>query len=95
MIMIGSIDNGTPSAALMKQPAEVGGETQSPYLVVSDCDALYASAREAGAEMILDLEQKEYGGKGFTCRDPEGHVWHFGSYDPWESIEAEPTNTKA
>lgn len=87
MIMIGSIDNGTPSSALVKQPAEIGGaETQSPYLVVSDCDSLYASAKAAGAEMIFDLEQKDYGGKGFTCRDPEGHIWHFGSYDPWETM---------
>jgi hypothetical protein len=23
------------------------------------------------------------GGRDFTCRDPEGHVWTFGSYDPW------------
>jgi uncharacterized glyoxalase superfamily protein PhnB len=97
MIMVGSVDNGTPSSAFVKQPTEIGdAETQSPYLVVSDCDAVYASAKAAGAEMILDLEQKDYGGSGFTCRDPEGHIWHFGSYDPWELIEAgtKPTNAK-
>ncbi len=88
MIMIGSVDNGTPSSCLVKQPAEIGNaETQSPYLVVSDCDALYASAKAAGAEIIMELEQKDYGGKGFACRDPEGHIWHFGSYDPWEQTK--------
>ncbi len=85
MIMIGSVDNGSPAASLIKQPADIGGaETQSPYLIVSDCDALYEQAKAAGAEIVLDLEEKDYGGKGFTCRDPEGHIWHFGSYDPWE-----------
>jgi len=85
MIMIGSTDNASPSSGLMKQPDELGGvETQAPYLVVSDCDAVYASAKAAGAEMVLDLEEKSYGGKAFSCRDPEGHLWHLGTYDPWE-----------
>ncbi len=84
MIMLGSIDNGSPSSKRMKQPDEIGGaETQSPYLVVADCDAAYARAKAAGATIILDLEEKDYGGKGFSCSDPEGHVWAFGSYDPW------------
>ena len=21
-----------------------------------------------------------------VCRDPEGHIWNFGSYDPWASV---------
>jgi len=85
MIMIGSVDNQTPSSGLLKQPDELEGkETQTPYLVVSDCDAVYAAAKAAGAEIVFDLEDKGYGGKGFTCRDPEGHIWHVGTYDPWE-----------
>jgi uncharacterized glyoxalase superfamily protein PhnB len=85
MIMLGSVNNGSPASALLKQPSEIGGaETQAPYLVVSDCDALYAQAKAAGATIVMELEDKGYGGKGFTCRDPEGHLWHFGSYDPWE-----------
>ncbi len=86
MIMIGSVSNGTPSSELMKQPDEIGGaETQAPYLVVSDIDAIHASAKSAGAKMVFDLEAKDYGGKAFTCTDPEGHVWHVGTYDPWET----------
>lgn len=87
MVMIGSVENGGEASALMKQPDEIGGaETQAPYLIVDDCDAVYATAMAAGAEIVLKLEQKEYGGKGFTCRDPEGHLWHVGSYDPWAEI---------
>lgn len=85
MIMLGSVDNGSPSSSQMKQPDEIGGaETQSPYLVVTDIDAIYANAKTAGARIIMDLETKDYGGKGFTCADPEGHIWHVGTYDPWE-----------
>jgi len=86
MIMIGSVDNRTAASKLLKQPDEIGGaETQSPCLIVSDIDAIYARAEGAGAKMVVDLEEKEHGGKAFTCMDPEGHVWHVGSYDPWES----------
>jgi uncharacterized glyoxalase superfamily protein PhnB len=84
MIMIGSVTSGTPSSSLLTQPDEIGGmETQAPSLIVSDCDAIYATAKAAGAEMIIDLKEMEYGGKSFTCRDPEGHIWNVGSYDPW------------
>jgi uncharacterized glyoxalase superfamily protein PhnB len=86
MIMIGSVDNRTAASKLLKQPDEIGGaETQSPCLIVLDIDAIYARAKGAGAKMVMDLEEKEHGGKAFTCTDPEGHVWHVGSYDPWES----------
>jgi uncharacterized glyoxalase superfamily protein PhnB len=89
MIMIGSVDNGTPSSQWTKQPDEIGGaETRSLYLVVSDIDAIYASAKAAGAKMVMDLEEKDYGGKGFTCTDPEGHMWSIGTYDPWEPAKA-------
>lgn len=89
MIMIGSVTSGTPTSVLMKQPNEIGGAvTQASYLVVSDCDALYARARAAGANILIDLEEKPYGGKAFTCADPEGHIWHIGTYDPWEAPQA-------
>ena len=68
----------------MKLPGDVGGaNTQNCYLVVSDADAVYRSAREAGAEIVLDIKDEDYGGRGFTCRDPEGHIWSLGTYDPW------------
>jgi uncharacterized glyoxalase superfamily protein PhnB len=86
MIMVGSVNNGTPASNLLKQPDEIGGaETQAPYLVVSDIDAIYASAKSAGAKMVIDLEEKGHSGKAFSCCDPEGHVWHIGIFDPWES----------
>ncbi|HJV93182.1 MAG TPA: VOC family protein [Azonexus sp.] len=85
MIMLGSV-SGKESAwgALIKQPDELGGaETQSAYLIVADADAIYARATAAGAEILLDIKDEDYGGRGFTCRDLEGHIWNFGTYDPW------------
>jgi uncharacterized glyoxalase superfamily protein PhnB len=88
MIMLGSVDNGSMLAPLLAQPGEIGNrETQTAYLIVSDCEPIYATAKAASAEMIDDLKAKEYGGKGFTCRDPEGHIWSIGEYDPWEPQE--------
>ena len=85
MIMVGSVDNNTPASRLLKQPDEIGGaETQAPYIVVSDIDAIYASAKVAGAKILIDLEEKDHGGRAFSCNDPEGHVWHIGTFDPWE-----------
>jgi uncharacterized glyoxalase superfamily protein PhnB len=89
MIMVGSVNKGMALSNLLKQPDEIGGaETQSPYLVVSDIDAIYASAKNAGAKMVIDLEEKDHGGKAFSCCDPEGHVWNVGTFDPWESQQA-------
>jgi uncharacterized glyoxalase superfamily protein PhnB len=52
-------------------------------LIVADADAHYAVARAAGAEMMIEIEDKPYGGRGYACRDPEGHVWGVVTYDPW------------
>jgi uncharacterized glyoxalase superfamily protein PhnB len=84
LIMLGSVNNGSETAAHSVQPDEIGGrETKGVNLIVSDCDTIYASAKAAGAEMVLDLRTVDYGGKAFTCRDPEGHLWSIGEYDPW------------
>ena len=86
MVMLGSVDNGSESGKLFVQPDEIGlRETRGIYLVVPDADAVYAKAKAAGARMELDIRDMEYGGRAFTCRDPEGHLWSIGAYDPWQS----------
>ena len=80
-----------PIDKYMKQPDEIGGaETQSCYLVVDDADAHYHRARDAGAEIILDIQDDDSGGRGYSCRDPEGHIWSFGTHDPWHGKYAKP-----
>ena len=85
MLMLGSIREG-PFNQYMVQPAEVGGrETQSQYLVIDEVRAAYQRAKDEGAEILLDLRTEDYGGEHFSCRDPEGHIWSVGSYDPWRT----------
>ena len=75
MIMVSSIRE-SEFGKHMKQPDEIGGaETQSLYLIVSDADVVYRRAKSGGAEMLIDIRDESYGGRGFTCRDPEGHIW--------------------
>ncbi|HLD65884.1 MAG TPA: VOC family protein [Pseudomonas sp.] len=87
MLMLGSARPGSPDESeygrLMRQPAQAGGCTQSLYLVVTDADELYARARAADARIVIELKDEDYGGRGFSCLDPEGHLWSFGTYDPW------------
>jgi uncharacterized glyoxalase superfamily protein PhnB len=67
----------------------VGGSDRpflsSVYVVVDDVAGHAARARAAGAEIIMEPEDQDYGGSGYTARDPEGNIWSFGSYDPWAS----------
>ncbi|QTF55686.1 VOC family protein [Stutzerimonas frequens] len=68
----------------LRQPDEIGGaSTQGIYVIVNSADALYAQAKAAGAQIAIELKDEDCGGRGFTCHDPEGHLWSFGTYDPW------------
>lgn len=79
MIMLGSVkDNGLP----MRSPQEAGGNTQGVYVVVKDADAVYAKAQAAGAEIVMTIRDTDYGSRDFSARDPEGHLWSFGTYMP-------------
>ena len=83
MMMLGSVRDNDFSK-LVKQPDQLdGAETQCPYVVVTDADAHYARAVAAGAKIVHEIEDASYGGRGYSCRDLEGHLWSFGSYDPW------------
>jgi len=83
MIMLGSVKE-SEFDRFMKQPDEIGGaETQTAYVIVSDADALYARAKAAGAKIVVEIKDEDYGGRGFSCRDLEGRLWNFGAYDPW------------
>jgi uncharacterized glyoxalase superfamily protein PhnB len=85
MIMLGSMSRGGDYGKLMVHPDQIDGrQTQTVCLVVKDADLVYRQAREAGAEIVIELADADYGGRGFTCRDLEGHVWSIGTYDPWK-----------
>lgn len=83
MVMLGSVrEDGFGQHLLI--PADIGGrETQVACVIVKDCRAHYEQAKAAGAQIVDEYAEKDYGGTGYSCRDLEGHLWWFGSYDPW------------
>ena len=84
MVMLGSArddDFGQLQKPLAMPDAPV---SNSAYVIVSDVDAHYAGAVAAGARVVMEPEDQDYGGRLYACRDPEGNLWNFGSYDPWE-----------
>lgn len=66
---------------LIKHPHSIGGtETQAPYIiVVPDADIVHAKARSAGWTILIEIKDEDYGGRGLTCADPEGHIWNVGT----------------
>ena len=84
MIMLGSASNEGEFGKYVKPPRTTGGVgTQSPYVIVADADAHYRRAVAAGARIVIDIKDEDYGGRGYSCLDLEGHMWNFGTYDPW------------
>lgn len=81
MIMLGSVKD-TEYSRLLKRPAGAGGVTMSVYVVVDDAEAHFAHAKAAGAQIVREPVTQDYGGRDYTCKYPEGHVWTFGTYDP-------------
>ncbi len=84
MIMLGSARDDE-FGRMIRQPSDLdGGITQSPYVVVNDVDAHHERAKSVGARIVMEPEDQPYGGRLYTCRDIEDHLWSFGSYDPWQ-----------
>jgi uncharacterized glyoxalase superfamily protein PhnB len=65
-----------------RTPGELGATTAGIYVIVEDPDAHFEQARAAGAEIVMELTDQNYGSRDYTARDPEGHLWHFGTYRP-------------
>lgn len=85
MIMLGSEKDDEYSRGF-KSPLELGDkETRSVYIIVSDADEVYARAKAAGGKIMRELQNTDYGSREFTVKDPEGHSWSVGTYDPWKS----------
>ncbi len=85
MIMLGSAFDD-PNAMVLP-PTPDGTLTQCAYIVVSDIQAQYERVKAAGANIVTELTDQHYGGSLFAVRDPEGQLWHVGSYDPWAEWE--------
>jgi uncharacterized glyoxalase superfamily protein PhnB len=74
-IMLGSIRGRQDEQVLPSQAGTFGA-----YVVTDEPDALYARAKAAGAEIITEPHDTDYGSRDFAVRDPEGNRWSFGTY---------------
>lgn len=83
MIMLGSTREDEFDQLQQPPPQTDAVVTQSPYILVKDVDQHYERAIAAGAQIVIDIKDEDYGGRDYSCRDLEGHVWNFGTYDPW------------
>ncbi len=84
MIMLGSASDD--EFGRLQRPLDTPDSpvSMSAYAIVDDVDAHHARAVGAGARVVMPPEDQDYGGRLYACRDPEGNLWNFGSYDPWE-----------
>lgn len=83
MIMLGSVSDDE-YGKLIRTPKKLNGlNTQAPYIIVENVDEHYEKAVDEGAEIVIEIKDEDYGGRIYTCRDEEGHIWNFGSYNPW------------
>lgn len=55
------------------------------YVAVDDPDTHYERAKAAGAEIVMELTDQDYGSRDYSARDPEGNLWSFGTYRPQTS----------
>jgi uncharacterized glyoxalase superfamily protein PhnB len=79
MIMLGPAG---PNDFGLRTPRELGAVNQGVYLIVDDIAEQYDRARAAGAEILRELADTDYGSREFMARDPEGNIWSFGTYRP-------------
>ncbi len=81
MIMVGSARDDEFGRAV-GAPGTSAGDGTSVYVAVDDADALCARVIASGADVPRPVEDTDYGSREFSCRDPEGLYWNFGTYWP-------------
>jgi len=90
MLMLSST-NDTEYGKHMTTPAEIGGKnTQSSLIYIPDdeIEAHFQNAKNNGAIFLVELRSEEYGGRYYSLKDPESHLWSVGSYDPYAEVPA-------
>jgi len=54
--------------------------TGATYLVCDDCDDVFRRALTAGATVLREPADQDYGGRTAVVRDLEGNIWSMGTY---------------
>jgi PhnB protein len=61
-------------------PLTRGGTTVHIHLYVADADKMADRAVSAGAKLVQPVQDKFYGDRTGSIRDPFGHVWHLATH---------------
>jgi len=69
-----------------KSPAQLGYGTQSLTVFVDDVDAHNARAKAAGAKILEEPHETEYGEYQYAAADLDGHHWLFS----WHARDRSP-----
>jgi uncharacterized glyoxalase superfamily protein PhnB len=75
------VSTSKPEAGLVS-PRRLPAVNQALCVRVDDPDAHYARAKTAGAAIIQELRDEDYGARGYMAKDLEGNRWYFGTYLP-------------
>ena len=60
-----------------RNPKQLAQATQSLYINVEDVDKHFRKAKKAGANILEEPVDTEYGHRRYGATDPEGHEWYF------------------
>lgn len=63
-------------------PRSLPAVNQALCVRIDDPDSHFARAKAAGAIIVQELKDEEYGSRGYMAKDPEGNHWYFGTYRP-------------
>jgi uncharacterized glyoxalase superfamily protein PhnB len=66
-----------PRKQKYRNPRQLGQATQSLYVEVKEVDEHFKRARKAGARILEEPADTEYGHRRYGVEDPEGHQWYF------------------
>jgi PhnB protein len=64
---------------LSRAPRSYGGSPVHMYIYVADTDDVVRRAVEAGAKIIDEVENRDWGDRCGGIEDPYGHVWFVGT----------------
>jgi PhnB protein len=71
-----SIMLGDPGADY-EGPNKADHRTALVHVYVDDVDAHFGRAKAAGAEIVMEPTDQEYGDRRYDAKDPEGQLWSF------------------
>jgi uncharacterized glyoxalase superfamily protein PhnB len=79
-VLHGELAHG--NGVVMMGTADLPKGSPGIFLVVDDVDTHHRTAMAEGASEVYGPETTEWGAQRWRGKDPEGHEWTFGTYQP-------------